>query len=48
MTQEDKELLLIDLCARLPYGIKGLAYIVGESCNTNTNIIGIINVTLSA
>lgn len=24
MTQEDKQLLLIDLCARLPYGIKGL------------------------
>ena len=23
MTQEDKELLLIDLCARLPYGLKG-------------------------
>lgn len=22
MTQEDKELLLIDLCARLPYGVK--------------------------
>ncbi len=21
MTQEDKELLLIDLCARLPYGV---------------------------
>ena len=24
MTQEDKELLLKDLCARLPYGIKGI------------------------
>ena len=23
MTQEDKELLLKDLCARLPYGVKG-------------------------
>ena len=23
MTQEDKELLLADLCARLPYGLKG-------------------------
>ena len=22
MTQEDKELLLVDLCARLPYGVK--------------------------
>ena len=26
MTQEDKELLLKDLCARLPYGIKALYY----------------------
>ena len=25
MTQEDKELLLKDLCARLPYGVKGQA-----------------------
>lgn len=24
MTQEDKELLLKDLCARLPYGVKGI------------------------
>ena len=24
MTQEDKELLLKDLCSRLPYGVKGL------------------------
>lgn len=24
MTKEDKELLLRDLCARLPYGVKGL------------------------
>lgn len=23
MTQEDRELLLKDLCARLPYGVKG-------------------------
>ena len=43
MIQEDKELLLKDLCTRLSYGVKGLAYIVGEPCNTNTNIIGIIN-----
>ena len=26
MTQEDKELLLKDLCARLPYGIKASYY----------------------
>lgn len=43
MTQEEKELLLKDLCARLLYGVNGLAYIVGEPCNTNTNIVGIIN-----
>ncbi len=43
MTQQDKELLLEDLCARLLYGVNGLAYIVGEPCNTNTNIVGIIN-----
>lgn len=27
MTQEDKELLLKDLCARLPYGVKTFTYI---------------------
>lgn len=43
MTQEDKELLLKDLCARLPYGVKGLAYIAGEPCNINTNVNGVIN-----
>ena len=26
MTQRDKELLIKDLCARLPYGVKGLYY----------------------
>ena len=26
MTQEDKELLLRDLCARLPYGVKAFYY----------------------
>ena len=26
MTQEDKQLLLKDLCARLPYGVKGKLY----------------------
>ena len=30
MTQEDKELLLKDLCARLPYGIKASYYGVEE------------------
>lgn len=31
MTQEDKELLLKDLCARLPYGIKCCIYNFGEA-----------------
>ena len=30
MTQEDKELLLQDLCARLPYGVKCCIYNFGE------------------
>ena len=30
MTQEDKELLLKDLCARLPYKVKGQAVSNGE------------------
>ena len=25
MTKEDRQLLLVDLCSRLPYGVKGLA-----------------------
>lgn len=34
MTQENKELLLKDLCARLPYGIKASYYGVEEECET--------------
>ena len=30
MTQEDKDLLLVDLCARLPYGVK--CYVPVENC----------------
>ena len=30
MTQEDKKLLLTDLCARLPYGVKCCIYNFGE------------------
>ena len=34
MTQEDKELLLKDLCARLPYGVIGLIHNAnGDDCN---------------
>ena len=38
MTQEDKELLLKDLCGRLPYGVKCYAYqfkIDGNHCECN-------------
>ena len=31
MTQEDKQLLLVDLCARLPYGVKLLHIPSGET-----------------
>ena len=34
MTQKDKELLLKDLCARLPYGIKALYYGTEEERET--------------
>lgn len=41
MTQEDKELLLKDLCARLPYGIKAAYYGVEEECETWDKIEGV-------
>lgn len=47
MTREDKELLLKDISARLLYGVNGLAYIVGEPCNINTNIVGIIDESIA-
>ena len=31
MTQEEKDILLKDLCARLPYGVKGLVTFNGNS-----------------
>ena len=34
MTQEQKDLLLKDLCARLPYGIKASYYGAEEECET--------------
>ena len=37
MTQEDKELLLKDLCARLPYGVKVKYY--REECNGTLSAI---------
>lgn len=41
MTQENKELLLRDLCARLPYGIKASYYGVEEECETWDEIEGV-------
>ena len=41
MTQENKELLLKDLCARLPYGIKASYYGMEEECETWDEIEGI-------
>ena len=34
MIQEDKELLVKDICARLPYGIKASYYGTEEECET--------------
>ena len=44
MTQEDKELLLQDLCARLPYGVKGI--LTYDESNTTFTIEGIDNIVL--
>ena len=41
MKQEHKELLLKDICARLPYGIKASYYGVEEECETWDEIEGI-------
>lgn len=41
MTQEDKELLLKDICARLPYGIKASYYGAEEECETWDEVDGV-------
>lgn len=41
MTQEEKDLLLQDLCARLPYGVKGI--ITYDESNTTFTVEGIDN-----
>jgi len=41
MTQEEKELLFKDLCARLPYGVKGI--ITYDKSNTTFTVEGIDN-----
>ena len=38
MTQEQKELLLKDLCARLPYGVKGLVTFNGNHFMTQHQV----------
>ena len=42
MTQEHKELLLKDLCARLPYGIKASYYGADEECETWDEVDGVV------
>ena len=42
MTQEDKDLLLRDLCARLPYGVKGVEANTLYSLNTVTRFKSIV------
>ena len=42
MKQEDKELLLIDLCGRLPYGVKGVEANTLCSLNTVTHFKSIV------
>lgn len=41
MTQEDKELLLKDLCARLPYGV--IVNVNGFDCDYNNKLTQIYN-----
>lgn len=37
MTQEDKQLLLKDLCARLPYGVKVESVFINTDTKKNVN-----------
>ena len=41
MKQEDNELLLKDLCARLPYGVKCKYYDVYENCYEEGTVLGV-------
>ena len=42
MTQEDKNLLLKDLCARLPYKVKCIAMVEGENATEIITLTGIV------
>ena len=43
MKQEDKELLLKDLCGRLPYGVKGIGNYSTNCCSVVDTIEGILH-----
>ena len=43
MTQENKELLLKDLCARLPYGVKIHAKYIDTDTNTEVEKVGVLS-----
>lgn len=43
MTQENKELLLKDLCARLPYGVKVHAKFIDTDTNTKVEKVGVLS-----
>lgn len=45
MTQEEKQLLLVDLCARLPYGVK-LRYVEDLVVKKESHIITLNNIYL--
>lgn len=45
MTQEEKQLLLIDLCARLPYGVK-LRYVEDLVIKKESHVITLNNIYL--
>jgi hypothetical protein len=42
MTCKDKELLLNDLCARLPYGVKVHAEYIDTDTNTKAEKVGVL------
>ena len=44
MKKEDKELLLKDLCARLPYGVKVHAKYIDIDTNTEVEKVGVLNI----
>lgn len=41
MKQEDKEILIRDLCGRLPYGVKASYYGADEECETCDEVDGV-------